>query len=624
MKHLIKIDGKNSAAIKDCGKKAYWLNELKAKYFLIPDSYAITAVNCNSVNDEYLDEVAEEVISVFDGTVEKLAVRSSSFREDSENESCAGIYETELNVKKEKPQIISAIKKVFQNTQSTDEKLGVLFQPMVDAEVAGVMFTSNPSNNSKRQMVVNYTTGLGDKLVSGKTAGIEEILEKDAFEHIKNDWLKELCRLGITAEEKFFPCDIEWCLEKKSGRIFLLQMRPMTSVWLNENSFIIDVTNKNLENKKWLSRLGKVKMRLEAEDKNILISPAYLVHCNSHSEYDFSLVDIINERRSKYCRGFNVVVVSPKLVDKKIIRSFVGDKRNISGCLTCNRYGVRAEPDFNSLGETVKNFYEKLKNEYMSFTMIIQEIFDPEYTGIIKKSGENYYIELAKGHFVAKGIVPMSTFILDKDFHLITKRLCFQEKYFGLLEGHTLEFLYGKKVDLDDENLMKIAKNFSSYVNDKETCVEFGVLKEDDSYLPYLIDYTDENAGDVITPEQVSNGVISNGYGKGKIVRLHSDGIKASLNSHFFDQFNESKESIGEKYIYLCDLPDISFKDNLTENCAGFLFKEGATLCHLAVLLREKGIPAITGVDELMIEEQAVYEINTEINGTWEEKVRRV
>lgn len=624
MKYLIDLNGTDSELAKECGNKAYWINELKAKNYLIPASYAIKAVSYNDATTKFLNEVSEEVMSCFGKEVKRLAVRSSSFNEDGTEKSCAGIYETELNVEKEKFSVIDAIKKVLSSAQNSDEKIGVLFEPMIDAEFAGVMFTSNPENNSRNEMIVNYTQGLGDKLVSGKVSGSGTVVKKNEVETIKDDWLKSLFTIGIDLENNFFPCDVEWCVEKNTGKIFLVQMRPVTSASLKEKDFIIDISKETLMDKKWLSRLGKVKMRLDAKDKNLLISPAYLVHCNSNTEYDFSLVDKINERRSKYCRGFNVVVVSPKLVDKKIIRSFVGDKKNISGCLTCNRYGVRAEPDFNSLGETVKNFYEKLKNEYMSFTMIIQEIFDPEYTGIIKKSGENYYIELAKGHFVAKGIVPMSTFILDKDFHLITKRLCFQEKYFGLLEGHTLEFVYGKKVDLDDENLMKIAKSFSSYVNDKETCVEFGVLKEADSYLPYLIDYTDENAGDVITPEQVSNGVISNGYGKGKIVRLHSDGVKASLNSHFFDQFNESKECIGEKYIYLCDLPDISFKDNLTENCAGFLFKEGATLCHLAVLLREKGIPAITGVDELMIEEQAVYEINTEINGAWEEKVRRV
>ena len=41
--------------------------------------------------------------------------------------------------------------------------------------------------------------------------------------------------------------------------------------------------------------------------------------------------------------------------------------------------------------------------------MIIQEIFDPKFTGIMKKNGSTTFIEIARGHFVAKGIVPMST-----------------------------------------------------------------------------------------------------------------------------------------------------------------------------------------------------------------------
>lgn len=624
MKHIIKLDGKNLENVKSCGNKAYWLNELKSKNYLIPDSYAIKAVSYDDADQKFLDEVSEDVVCAFGDDVNLLAVRSSSFYEDGDKGSCAGIYETKLNVRKEKSFITEAIKQVLSNAQCSAEKIGIVFQPMINARISGVMFTSNPKNNSRKEILENYTFGLGDKLVSGKVSGSEVIVKKDEVSESKNDFHNRLALLGIDLEKKFFPCDVEWCIEEESEIIILVQMRPITSAGLNQDDFIVDVSKKSLTDKKQFLSHDKVKMRLEAEEKNILVSPAYLVHCSSLREYDFSLIEEINKKRSRYCRGYNVVVISPKLVDKKIIRAFTGDKNNISKCLTCNRYGVRAEPDFSNLAETVKNFYERLKNEYLSFTMIIQEIFDPEYTGIIKKSGDNYYIELAKGHFVAKGIVPMSTFILDKDFALVTKRIACQEKYYGLLEGHTLEFLYGKEVDVKEELLEKIAKNFSAYVNEKSACVEFGILKEDEDYIPYLIDYTDDTENDVITPEQIGNGVISSGYGKGKIVHLYSDGLQTSLNSHFFDQQNESKTKNTEKYIYLCDLPDISFKDKLTENCAGFLFKDGAALCHLAVLLREKGIPAITCIDELMFEENSVYEINTELNGTLEEMVRKI
>ena len=37
---------------------------------------------------------------------------------------------------------------------------------------------------------------------------------------------------------------------------------------------------------------------------------------------------------------------------------------------------------------------------------IIQEIFDPIFTGIAKKIEDGFLIEIAKGHFLPKGVVP--------------------------------------------------------------------------------------------------------------------------------------------------------------------------------------------------------------------------
>lgn len=106
-------------------------------------------------------------------------------------------------------------------------------------------------------------------------------------------------------------------------------------------------------------------------------------------------------------------------------------------------------------------------------------------------------------------------------------------------------------------------------------------------------------------------------------MRLERQSLDSSLDSHFKDSFVDDGET-GRKEIYLCDVPDIALKNRLGKNCAGFLFKEGSLLCHLSVLLREKGIPALVGIDENRFSEGEIYEIDTSVSGTCEKKVWKI
>ena len=48
--------------------------------------------------------------------------------------------------------------------------MNVVVQRMVDARAAGVLFTVNPVNARRDQLVVDAVEGLGESLVSGVTA----------------------------------------------------------------------------------------------------------------------------------------------------------------------------------------------------------------------------------------------------------------------------------------------------------------------------------------------------------------------------------------------------------------------------------------------------------------------
>lgn len=60
-------------------------------------------------------------------------------------------------------------------------------------------------------------------------------------------------------------------------------------------------------------------------------------------------------------------------------------------CITCNRYNFRAFPDYDNIYEALSSIYDVVKNNTWLCTMIIQEIFDPKFTGIMKKKWINYF-----------------------------------------------------------------------------------------------------------------------------------------------------------------------------------------------------------------------------------------
>ena len=48
-------------------------------------------------------------------------------------------------------------------------RLAVVVQRMVEAEVAGVLFTANPLTGKRREAVIDANPGLGEAVVSGAT-----------------------------------------------------------------------------------------------------------------------------------------------------------------------------------------------------------------------------------------------------------------------------------------------------------------------------------------------------------------------------------------------------------------------------------------------------------------------
>lgn len=109
-----------------------------------------------------------------------VAVRSSAFEEDSEQQPWAGQFATFLGVSGEDA-VVEHVRRVWASLWSksvlarrqqlgmspeTQTRSGVVLQRMVEARVSGVIFTASPAARA-RQMVLNVGLGLGEGVVSG-------------------------------------------------------------------------------------------------------------------------------------------------------------------------------------------------------------------------------------------------------------------------------------------------------------------------------------------------------------------------------------------------------------------------------------------------------------------------
>ena len=212
------------------GGKAANLGKLKNAGFKVPDGWVYLDLDsyydsCGKVVGEVGLDKAKQIL---ESQYHNVAVRSSARGEDSGSHSFAGIYESYLNVSPYG--IPDAIAKCVDsgNTARADayrerfdlpkETPAVIIQDMVDAEIAGIIFTKHPVDGEG--MLIEAVYGLGEKLVQGGNpdATLSESQEAE---------LKATARLIETLFGS--PQDIEWAFDK-DGVLWILQSRPITTI----------------------------------------------------------------------------------------------------------------------------------------------------------------------------------------------------------------------------------------------------------------------------------------------------------------------------------------------------------------------------------------------------------
>jgi pyruvate,water dikinase len=202
-----------------------------------------------------------------------VAVRSSACAEDSEAASFAGQQETFLHVRGGEEvrarirdcwaSFFSERALFYRSKKGSLDDLGmaVVVQRMVQAQLAGVLFTCDPVHKRRDRMVVEAVIGLGEAAVSGAVTPDHYVLKRDgrvrkASVHQQpyaivaddaggvaecalapeeggarkapDELLAALARIGDDLERRVgVPQDIEWAVQ--DGELYVLQARPVTT-----------------------------------------------------------------------------------------------------------------------------------------------------------------------------------------------------------------------------------------------------------------------------------------------------------------------------------------------------------------------------------------------------------
>jgi pyruvate,water dikinase len=198
-----------------------------------------------------------------------VAVRSSATAEDAADTSFAGQQETILGVEGEAA-VCAAVERCWkslfteravayrakQGMDAAGLAMAVVVQKLVPAEVAGVLFTRDPTDPAGRRMLVEASWGLGEAVVSGRVTPDRFQIDRETGtlvgrqlgtksvrvtaageEHVPPELQQQFClgdsALSQLAElgrrvEAFYgaPRDVEWAFA--GGAFFLLQARPIT------------------------------------------------------------------------------------------------------------------------------------------------------------------------------------------------------------------------------------------------------------------------------------------------------------------------------------------------------------------------------------------------------------
>ncbi|WP_316042197.1 PEP/pyruvate-binding domain-containing protein [Nocardiopsis sp. CNR-923] len=244
--NVIGLDRIDAGMFESVGGKAAGLGEMIASGERVPPGFCLT-VEAHASGTVPADDLAAAYERLGGGPV---AVRSSATAEDLPDASFAGQQDTVLDVRGADA-LVEAVRRCWASLDSeravayreaagvdrADTRMAVVVQRMVDATVAGVLFTADPLTGGRSRMVVDAARGPGTAVVDGSVTPDHHVLvDGEPAAVIEGGCLtaarlEELRAAGRRLGEHFgSPQDVEWAYDA-DGVLWLLQSRPITTLF---------------------------------------------------------------------------------------------------------------------------------------------------------------------------------------------------------------------------------------------------------------------------------------------------------------------------------------------------------------------------------------------------------
>ena len=249
------IDCRDVTAV---GGKALNLGRLLRAGFPVPNGFVITAAAFRAAQGD--TSIKAQILAKVSAAWQAMgslpvAVRSSATAEDGAETSWAGQCETYLD-RRDADSVIAAVNLAWNSLSServaayisrmgiasSQIAMAVVVQCLIPADVAGVLFTTDPVG-SEDHVIIEAAPGLGEAVVSGHVQ--PDYLHVDpvtgatlslrcgdtnrSVACIDAKGVEKLWQTGLAIAAHYGePQDIEWAIA--SGQLWVLQSRPITTI----------------------------------------------------------------------------------------------------------------------------------------------------------------------------------------------------------------------------------------------------------------------------------------------------------------------------------------------------------------------------------------------------------
>jgi pyruvate, water dikinase len=279
-RYAVSFDDLGLADVLRVGGKSAHLGDLRAAGFPVPPGFAVTTHALDVSTPEAVerglpDGALAAIRSAYAalGADEPVAVRSSAVAEDAADASFAGVQDTYLWIRGV-DDVVRAVTRcwasyfndeavAYRKHHTAAPGMSVAVQRMVDARVAGVMFTLSPATGDPSCIAIESSYGLGVAVVGGEVTPDSFLVSKVTREIVRSevgakavecvaDGTREveperrarlslesgevlaLAELGREVERHYGRAqDIEWAFDAE--RLWLLQSRDET-VWTGKRA----------------------------------------------------------------------------------------------------------------------------------------------------------------------------------------------------------------------------------------------------------------------------------------------------------------------------------------------------------------------------------------------------